>query len=457
MMLRRTAGICWAIVGLMVMHGCGGPSSPSVEPEKSDVALEAPVAQGKKMAEAPASAAPSPSETAPEAAFVIKPGPEANTEIQEALIEAEPGDTILLEAGAFKLSLGLSLDVDKVTLRGRGMDKTILDFKGQVAGSEGLHVTSDGVTLEDFAVLDTKGNAIKSHTANNIVYRHLRAEWTGGPKSENGAYGLYPVNSTNVLVEGCVAIGASDSGIYVGQSKNVIVRNCRVEYNVAGIEIENCHGADVINNVATNNTGGLLVFDLPDLPVQGGHDVRLLNNKVYNNNTKNFAPPGNIVGTVSTGTGVLVMANTNVEIFDNEIRDHATVNVLVISYLATGIQIKDPKYYPYAERISIHDNAFGKCGYAPGKESGGILEAIVGTPLPDILWDGVVNPEKVDAPDSIGIVIQNNSKTGGEVTFANMGGLASLRDPSNPKVDRNIAAYTGTLPAIAPITIEGAG
>jgi len=34
--------------------------------------------------------------------------------------------------------------------------------------------------------------------------------------------------------------------------------------NVAGIEIENCTDADVYENISTNNTGGVLVFDLPD-------------------------------------------------------------------------------------------------------------------------------------------------------------------------------------------------
>ena len=175
------------------------------------------------------------------------------------------------------------------------MDKTILDFKNQEAGAEGLFVSSNDVVLEDFAIIDTKGNAMKAHTTDNLTIRRVRTEWTGGPKSTNGAYGLYPVSSTNVLIEESVAIGASDAGIYVGQSENVIIRNNRAEYNVAGIEIENCHGAEAYGNVATNNTGGFLVFDLPDLPVQRGRDIRVHDNRIFNNNTPNFAPEGNIV------------------------------------------------------------------------------------------------------------------------------------------------------------------
>ena len=55
----------------------------------------------------------------------------------------------------------LSLDVDKVIVRGEGMDKTILDFHDQKSGAQGLLVTSDAVTLKDFAILNAKGDALK--------------------------------------------------------------------------------------------------------------------------------------------------------------------------------------------------------------------------------------------------------------------------------------------------------
>src|SRR5690606_33653612 len=138
---------------------------------------------------------------------------------------AQPGQTIEFAEGTFHFTRGISLDVDNVTVRGKGMEKTILSFKDQDLSSEGIMVTSDGVTLRDFAVEDTKGDGIKSKGSNEIYFINIRAEWTGGPKSTNGSYGLYPVESENVLIDGCVAIGASDAGIYVGQSKNIIVRS----------------------------------------------------------------------------------------------------------------------------------------------------------------------------------------------------------------------------------------
>ena len=184
---------------------------------------------------------------------LISPTKNDHEKIQEALILLQPGDSLTLQEGIYQFEDGLSLDVDNVTIKGEGQGKTILSFKDQVSGAQGLLVTSDGVILKDFAIEDAKGDALKVIGANGIYMINIRTEWTGGPKSTNGAYGLYPVESKNVLIDGCVAIGASDAGIYVGQSENIIVRNSRAHYNVAGIEIENSYYADVYDNLASHN------------------------------------------------------------------------------------------------------------------------------------------------------------------------------------------------------------
>ena len=181
-----------------------------------------------------------------DAKIFISPGPSAYDQIQEALILAKPFDEIHLNEGVYDLEDGLSLDVDNVTLSGDGINKTILSFKNQKSGAEGLLVTSSGVTLRDFAVEDTIGDAIVVKKAEGIRFLRVRAEWTGGPKSTNGAYGLYPVESKDVLIDSCIAIGASDAGIYVGQSERIKVINSEAKFNVAGIEIENSYFAEVI-------------------------------------------------------------------------------------------------------------------------------------------------------------------------------------------------------------------
>ncbi len=316
----------------------------------------------------------------------ITPGDGAQERLQEALILAEPGDEIVLEAGHYMLTDGLSLDVDNVTVRGAGMDGTVLDFTTQEGSGEGLLVTSDNVTLRDFALENPQGDGIKSKGADNIVYYRIRVTWTNGPDPENGAYGIYPVESTGVLVDGAKVTGASDAGIYVGQSNLITVRNSIAEANVAGIEIENSRNALVEHNIATRNTGGILIFDLPGLPVMGGGNVIVANNLVVANDTANFAPPGNIVAGVRRGTGIMVMANDKVLIEDNILQQNPTAPIMVVAYTQS---FDDERYNPLARNVTIGANNYGVGGDDPQLDGAEMLVAAFGGALPPVMWDGL--------------------------------------------------------------------
>lgn len=338
------------------------------------------------------------------------PPPPQDSDFQQALqtqlISAKPGDVITIPAGVHAINRGLSLNVSGVTLRGEGMDSSVLSFRGQVQGAEGLLVNASDITLEDFAIEDAAGDGLKVNEGRNIVIRRVRTEWTNGPDEDNGAYGIYPVQVSNLLLEECVAIGASDAGIYVGQSNRVVVRNNRAEFNVAGIEIENTSYADVYGNSATDNTGGILVFNMPDIAVPGD-STRVFNNVVRGNNTDNFGAAGTPVASVPAGSGIVINSNDRVEIFDNDIADNDTANIIISSYFATGYQGTRElaaNYDPYPETIFVHGNRFEGGGSSP---DGLDLKALkiakfgLGGAFPDILWDGYVNPDKADASGAL--------------------------------------------------------
>jgi parallel beta-helix repeat protein len=393
----------------------------------------------------------------PDNVTVVEPGRDAQKRAQIALIKAKPGDVIEFAEGQFDFTRALSLDVENVTIRGRGMDKTIWNFENQETGSggEGLLVTKGGFTIENLAVEDTRGDAIKVEDVKGVTFRKVRVEWAGEPDSTNGAYGLYPVKCDDVLIEACIAIGASDAGIYVGQCKNVIVRNNVAQKNVAGIEIENTVGADVYNNVAEDNTGGMLVFTLPNLPRKEGRQCRVFHNVVTANNRPNFARKGTAVSGIPPGSGLVILASDEVEVFENVFEDNDTANLSIISFLASGSKrkIKDEKFDPYCEAIYIHDNVFGGGGTNPAGPIGKIIRQAFGKEGPDIVYDGIVDPKKmVDGklPPELGIYVQNN----GDATFANLD-LWSAQQGQQPNISTDLSAYQGSLPQLKPVSIAG--
>ena len=371
----------------------------------------------------------------------ISPGPNFEKQLQTALIEAKPGSVVALPEGRFNMTGTLSLTVPNVTIRGKGIGKTVLSYKNQKTGSAGILATGNNFTLEGLTVEDTKGDGIKINGAEGVTIRRVRAEWTGGPNEKNGSYGIYPVQCTNVLIEDSAAVGAADAGIYVGQSKNIIVRRNRAEYNVAGIEIENSDGAAVYENVATNNAGGLLVFGLPDLPVQGSRNTRVFNNQVYANNTQNFAPKGNTVAKVPTGTGILVLATHQADIYKNTIHDNNTVNVTIISYQSTGNKMNDAKYDPYVTAVYVHDNEIGAGGANPAGVAAEVLVPKLGKPLPGIMWDGIVDAKTAADPR---ICIGKN----GDAKFVNYDAGGGFK-----KISGDLKGHACQIPELAPITL----
>jgi parallel beta-helix repeat protein len=286
------------------------------------------------------------------------------------------------------------------------MDKTILSFMGQSAGAEGIKVTdSKNITISDLTVEDTKGDCIKTQKVDGIKFERVTTRWTGKPKESNGAYGFYPVQCTNVMIDNCVARGASDAGIYVGQSSYIVVKNCKAIENVAGIEIENSLYADVYDNEAVNNTGGILVFDMPDLPQKKGGFVRVYNNHVHDNNFRNFAPKGNIVGKVPPGTGVIILATNHVEVYENKIHNNRTMGVGIVSYYITENPFKDKDYYPYPSDISIHHNRFERKS-VPATMQGRMgkmfrFKLKFGKKVPHIIYDGIRDEKRKGEADII--------------------------------------------------------
>lgn len=309
---------------------------------------------------------------------VIRVGP--GQVIQHAIDLAEPGDVIEIEPGVYHETL--TLDVSDLTLRGLeedgpdGVERAVLDGRGEL--SDGVIGSGSRLVLEKFDVRHYTANGLMINLGEDVTFRDLGVH-------DTGLYGIYPVEVVGVLVEGTTVTGVKDAGIYVGQSKNVVVRNNLAHGNVTGIEIENSLDALVTENEVWDNAGGILVFGLPNVPSKLSRGCRVIGNVVRENNHENFGDPTAIVSKVPSGTGILVLAGDDVEIRDNEITGNDSFGVAVASlrllfphHLSGGRFDIDP----YPDHVLVEDNVLRDNGGNPAP-----LLAENGFPGADLLWD----------------------------------------------------------------------
>jgi parallel beta-helix repeat protein len=180
---------------------------------------------------------------------------------------------------------------------------------------------------------------------------------------------------------------ASDTGIHIGQSSQVLVRDNEVYDSGVGIAVENTTDAEVTGNHVHDDAAGVLIFNSPELLVKGGARVKVHGNVIESNNHPNLAAPGTVVASVPVGTGVLVLATDDGEIHDNEIRGHETAGVLLLSYVELIFgAYHDPEHDPFPERNWVHDNSFVDNGSAPHEPITDVFPQLV--PGPDVGWDG---------------------------------------------------------------------
>ncbi len=303
----------------------------------------------------------------------------AGESIQAAVNNAQPGDTIEVMPGIYKEEV--KVDLDNITLKGvsvetpapGGVSRPVLDGESKL--SDGVLATGSNFRIENFDLRNYVANGVVAQHARNVTFRDLNIDTTG-------LYGVYPVSCTGVTIERCVATGIADAALYVGQSRDIVVRDSEAHDNVTGIEIENSVNAVVENNYVHDNTGGILVFILPNNPSKVGHNCIVRNNRVINNDHPNFANPNSIVANVPPGTGVMVMAADNNEVTGNEIRGNDCYGVAVFS-----LEVSFPKgtafdVGPTPENNWIHDNTYSDNGRNP---AGALQRA--GIKGADLVWD----------------------------------------------------------------------
>ncbi|MEJ1242271.1 parallel beta-helix domain-containing protein [Chryseolinea sp. T2] len=310
--------------------------------------------------------------------------------IQEAVGKAVSGDLIRIYPGVYNETV--YIDKDNISLQGVIENGEWPTLDGKKTMNDAILYSGNGTLIENMKITNYKGNGIMGQAGNNYV---IRNNWI----VDTGVYGIFPQFGKNGIVERNILTGIEDAAIYIGMCDNIDVRFNEVYGNVAGIEIENSRHALVEYNYTHDNTGGILAFLTPGLPIKTCFDVIIRNNYVYNNNTKNFGAVGSTVSHIPPGTGILVMAADDITIENNIITGNDNAGITITDYGYAGVDhASDPEAEPNSDRITLLDNFMGNNGNNPTADVKTIMLTKLSKLGPDIIAVGggvgscIVNP-----------------------------------------------------------------
>jgi cytochrome c peroxidase len=311
---------------------------------------------------------------------------ETGQTIQSVVDQALPGDTIEVPYGIYKEHV--IIDISNIKFLGIPNDKGEWPvIEGEGSGSDGVIASGNDFEMAFFAVKNFTSNGVLVEGSKNIYLHDMYIENTG-------VYGVYPVRCTDVLIERIEGTLMNDAAIYAGKSENVVIRDTLTYGNVIGIELENTVNGEVYNNHAHDNTIGIFIDLLPQLPSKVSMYTKVHDNISENNNGLNFGKPGTAVSLIPPGTGMLILAADHVEVYNNTIRGNKTGGLAVFN-LNIGFSEEEIDVGPNPEHNYAHDNIYENNGYDADK----FVKDMLGDGF-DIIWDGSGVNNRFDEPSA---------------------------------------------------------
>jgi parallel beta-helix repeat protein len=198
--------------------------------------------------------------------------------------------------------------------------------------------------------------------------------------ADNLAYGIFPIRSTHGLIEFNKVSGSDDTGIYIGQSRDAVIRNNHVTDCTVAISAEVSSNIAVQDNKVMDNTIGMLAAVLPGLSVTETTNIQITRNLFIRNNRPNpVSDPADILSQLPSGVGILIFGADQVTMMDNKVLNNNSAGIAVVQ-VPPALAALDPRIEPFPDQNRIRGNVVLSNGGAPDPK-------IAPFPGNDLIWD----------------------------------------------------------------------
>ena len=297
------------------------------------------------------------------------------TTIQAAVDAAQPGDTVRVPPGTYHENVFVTKD--NITIE--GSPGAILDGTG-VSGTSGITVRSltPLVRINGFRLT---GLRIQNYVRNGVILSRVdHYQIDHGVYINNKAYGIFPIRSTNGLIEFNQVSGSNDTGIYIGQSSGAVISKNIVTDCTVGINVEVSSNITVQDNKVMDNTVGMLAAVLPGLSVTQTTNIQINGNFFVHNNRPNpVTEPTDILSQLPSGVGLQIFGADHVSVTGNKVLENNSVGIAVIQ-VPPALAALDPRIDPFPDHGQISRNIVLSNGSDPDPK-------IAPLPPGDLIWD----------------------------------------------------------------------
>lgn len=165
------------------------------------------------------------------------------TSIQDAVDRAMKGDTVFIKEGVYPQDLTIH-SKEKLTIVGAGVDKVILQGRGEMVGV--LHVGkwpygATNIEIRDLTIQEHGGHALGIFNGTHITLRRLHVRGM-----------VFGQQVQQVLIEDCVIGESETTGIHVTDSQ-VMLKGNIIRDNDHGVNITGKSDVRLEHNIITRN------------------------------------------------------------------------------------------------------------------------------------------------------------------------------------------------------------